>query len=167
MIWVRNCPKPGRGLVLWTFPAVSGLVSDDIAGGLSLPALSQGRYRRKERWEVGRCEGELGPGPRPLESRARGGGWWLCRSLEASCVCQAPEFELWETLKGIYLSYLTDVAGSEILCIFKVPNWPMAKMYPSCRTEDIERPPARKTKYCVFFPLLRTRGHSKQNTVLP
>lgn len=42
-------------------------------------------------------------------------------------LCQATEFELWETLKGIYLNYVTSVACTEILCIFRAPNRPIKK----------------------------------------
>lgn len=57
-----------------------------------------------------------------------------------------------ETLKGIYLNYLTEVADTEILCIFKVPNRPMEKMYPLYRLCRHLEAPSKKTKYCVFFP---------------
>jgi len=139
-----------EGLESWcecaTAPSPVGgpldLSRSEWAGYLTSPEASASQLFPKEdkgERRGGRFEGGLGPGPRPrlLESRARGGSWWVRRSLEAGCVCQAPEFQLWETLKGIYLNYLTEVAGTEILCIFKVPNRPVAKMYPSYRTEDI------------------------------
>ena len=121
-----NCPIPGRGSVDRSPSEWPGIWWH--RRGPRPPCSLSGKVNKK-----GQVGGARGNWRRVLGLR----NWEQAdvgRTQEPGAgLCQVTEFELWETLKGIYLNYVTNVACTEILCIFKAPNRPIKKCIPYTR----------------------------------